>query len=117
MVAGTVVGIKLGWDRCCGSATDRSVSRRTKRFSKGKRGLFPDQIKGKIARLLEHLDRGAPLDALERVGCQVHRLSGNRKGAYAIAVSGSHRIVFRFGEDRDGEVAFYDVEVVDYHKS
>ena len=92
-------------------------NRRTRRFAKGKRGLFPDQIEGKIARLLEHLDRGTTLDALERVGCQVHRLKGDRKGAYAIAVSGSHRIVFRLGDDADGEVVFYDVEVVDYHKS
>ncbi len=77
-------------------------SRRTKRFAKGKRGLSPDQIEGKIERLLEHLGRGAPLDALESVGCQIHRLKGDRKGTYAIAVSGSHRIVFRLGEDENG---------------
>lgn len=77
-------------------------SRRAKRFAKGKRGLFPDQIEGKIERLLDHLDRGAPLDALESVGCQVHRLKGDRKGTYAIATSGSHRIVFRRGEDENG---------------
>ena len=92
-------------------------SRRTKRFAKGKRGLFPDQIEGKIERLLEYLDRGAPLDALERGGFQIHRLKGDRKGAYAIAVSGSHRIVFRLGEAADGEEFVYDVEVLDYHKS
>lgn len=92
-------------------------SRRTKLFAKGKRRLFPDQIEGKIERLLEYLDRGVPLDALESVGCQIHRLKGDRKGAYAIAVSGSRRIVFRLGEDEHGEAIVYDVEVIDYHKN
>ena len=92
-------------------------SRHTKRFAKGKRGLFPDQIEGEIERLLEYLVRGAPLDALERVGCQIHRLKGDRKGAYAIAVSGSRRIVFRLGEDEHGEAIVYAAEVIDYPKS
>lgn len=92
-------------------------SRRTKCFAKGKRRLFPDQIEGKVERLLEHLDRGAPLDTLESVGCQIHRLKGHRKGAYAIAVSGSHRTVFRLREDENGEAIVYDVEVIDHHKS
>lgn len=40
------------------------------------------------------------------------RLTGDRKGAYAIAVSARYRIVFHY---EDGDV--YDVEVIDYHKS
>lgn len=45
-------------------------------------------------------------------GWQVHRLTGDRKGAYAVAISGRYRVVFRF-ENGDA----YDVDVVDYHKS
>ena len=87
-------------------------SRRTKRFAKGKRGLYPDQIEDKIDDLVDRLERGdSPLD-LEDAGYQIHRLKGDRKGAYAVDLSGSHRFVFHF-EDGDA----YDVEVVDYHKS
>ncbi len=49
---------------------------------------------------------------LEENGCQIHRLTGDRKGAYAVAVSARYRIVFHY---EDGNV--YDVEAVDYRKS
>lgn len=43
-------------------------------------------------------------------GYQFHALRGERKGAWAVSVSGNWRLVFRF----DGENAT-DVGLVDYH--
>jgi proteic killer suppression protein len=43
-------------------------------------------------------------------GYRLHQLKGERKGQWAITVSGNWRIIFRFeGED------ITDVELVDYH--
>ena len=58
------------------------------------------------------MESGATPVELEENGCQIHRLTGDRKGAYAIAVSARYRIVFHY---EDGNA--YDVEVIDYHKS
>ena len=56
---------------------------------------------------------GSPSPAdLTADGWQIHRPTGDRKGAYAVAISGRYRVVFRF-EDGDA----YDVDVADYHKS
>jgi len=43
-------------------------------------------------------------------GWQMHRLSGDRAGFYAVSVSGNWRLMFRF----DGQDAV-DVEYLDYH--
>ena len=87
-------------------------SRATRKFAKGDRGRFPPSVAGKIADVLERLARGDSPAHLRAAGYQIHRLTGDRKGAYAIAISGRYRVVFRF---EDGNA--YDVEVVDYHKS
>lgn len=50
----------------------------------------------------------ADFGALKSVG--LHKLTGDRRGFWAIRVNGPWRIVFRF-EDGDA----YDVEIVDYH--
>ena len=86
--------------------------RRTKKFAAGARGLFPAAIEPKIRRVLTRLEHGATPAELEASGRQVHRLTGNRKGAYAVAVSGRYRVVFYFA---DGDA--YDVEALDYHRS
>lgn len=49
------------------------------------------------------------LSPLKSVG--LHKLSGDRKGQWAMTVNARWRICFRF-EDGDA----YDVEIVDYHK-
>ena len=54
----------------------------------------------------------APVRIVRRRWESPSRLTGDRKGAYAIAVSARYRIVFYY---EDGDV--YDVEVIDYHKS
>ena len=49
------------------------------------------------------------LSPLKSVG--LHKLTGHRKGQWAMTVSGPWRVCFRF---RDGDA--YDVAIVDYHK-
>ncbi len=61
--------------------------------------------------MLVMLNAAQSLDAispLKSVG--LHKLSGNRKGHWAITINGPWRVVFRF-ENGDA----YDVEIVDYH--
>ena len=87
-------------------------SRRIKRHVRGDRSRYDAELHAKIDAVLALLrvDWG-PAD-LTADGWQVHRLTGDRKGAYAVAISGRYRVVFRF-ENGDA----YDVDVVDYHKS
>ena len=47
---------------------------------------------------------------MRQPGLQLHRLTGNRAGHWAISVSGNWRMTFRF---QDGEAV--DVDLVDYH--
>ena len=49
------------------------------------------------------------LSPLKSVG--LHKLTGDRKGQWAMTVNGPWRICFRF---KDGDAA--DVAIVDYHK-
>ncbi len=49
------------------------------------------------------------LGALKSVG--LHKLKGDRKGQWAMTVSGPWRLCFRFA---DGDA--FDVEIVDYHR-
>ena len=49
------------------------------------------------------------LNPLKSVG--LHKLTGDRKGQWAMTVNGPWRICFRF---RDGDA--YDVAIIDYHK-
>lgn len=76
------------------------VSRRSERFAKGKRGLYPEQIEDKIDDLIDRLQRGDGPRELEEAAYQIHRLKGDRTVAHAVELSGRHRFVFRF-EDGD----------------
>lgn len=87
-------------------------SRAARKLGKRKPKQVPSQHAEKIQRLLEVLDRAASLNDLRRPGARLHKLRGDRKGFYAIDVSGRMRIVFRFEQGNA-----YDVEVVDYHRS
>jgi len=62
--------------------------------------------------LLAMLDAATSLNdlsPLKRVG--LHKLSGNRKGQWAMTINGPWRVCFRL---KDGDA--HDVEIVDYHK-
>ena len=65
----------------------------------------------KLRVLLTVLDAAARPDEVGRFpGARLHPMKGERKGQWAVSVSGNWRLVFRFrGED------VIDVDLVDYH--
>ena len=56
------------------------------------------------------LDTAFEIDDLDIPGYQLHSLKGNRKGTWAISVSGNWRLTFEFA---DGNVYILNYE--DYH--
>ncbi len=79
-------------------------------FEKGDSSKINPGHKKKIRRLLLWLNN---IQTIEDVGFPnfgLHRLKGNRKGYYAIKVSGNYRLIFRF---ENGNVQDLDYE--DYH--
>lgn len=79
-------------------------------FRKGDaRGIQP-QHAGRITRILDLLDQAGNSDQLAVPGMFLHPLKGERKGEWAMTVSGNWRITFRFeGED------VIVVNLEDYH--
>jgi proteic killer suppression protein len=73
------------------------------------RGI-PPAFAGRLARLLDRLDAAAGPHDMHLPGYRFHPLKGERKGHYAVSVSGNWRLTFRF----DGEHAV-DVDLEDYH--
>ncbi|MEM6497250.1 MAG: type II toxin-antitoxin system RelE/ParE family toxin [Pseudomonadota bacterium] len=85
---------------------------------RGLRRLFSDDDGSRLTvewvprlrRQLAQLDAaGAPGD-MDIIGWGFHALRGNRRGQYALRVSGNWRLVFRW--DDDGPC---DVDLEDYH--
>jgi toxin HigB-1 len=73
------------------------------------RGVSAPQAK-RLRRLLASLATATSPLNMNIAGYQLHPLVGERKGEWAVSVSGNWRLVFRF----DGENAT-DVDLVDYH--
>jgi len=79
-------------------------------FASGEtRGVSAQQAK-RLRRLLASLSTATSPLNMNIAGYQLHPLVGERKGEWAVSVSGNWRLVFRF----DGENAT-DVDLVDYH--
>jgi toxin HigB-1 len=64
----------------------------------------------KLTLILTLLDAAAEVDDMNFPGSQFHSLKGDRRGDYAMSVSGNWRITFRF---TDGDA--YDLNYEDYH--
>ncbi len=73
------------------------------------RGVSAQQAK-RLRRLLTSLATATSPLNMSIAGYRLHQLSGERKGEWAVSVSGNWRLVFRF----EGENAT-DVDLVDYH--
>ena len=73
------------------------------------RGMSAQQAK-RLRRLLASLSTATSPLNMNIAGYQLHPLVGERKGEWAVSVSGNWRLVFRF----EGENAT-DVDLVDYH--
>ena len=79
-------------------------------FSKSDYRGIPAQHAARIERLLDRLDAALKPDDMSLPGYRFHPLKGERKGTYAVSVSGNWRLTFRFaGEDAT------DIDLEDYH--
>jgi proteic killer suppression protein len=79
-------------------------------FTKDDPRKVPADRLARITRLLDRLEVSKMPQDMNLPGFDFHRLKGNRKGTYAVSVSGNWRLTFRF----DGEHAC-DVDLEDYH--
>jgi toxin HigB-1 len=83
----------------------------TRRFAQDGKSKFSGLDTDAALELLTSLDAASglgDLSPLKSVG--LHKLSGGRKGQWAMTINGPWRICFTF---RDGDA--FDVEIVDYH--
>lgn len=74
-----------------------------------RRGILPG-LASRIGRRLDVLEAAVWLSDIDVHGFNLHKLKGDRKGEWAIWVSGNWRITFKF---INGEV--HDVNLEDYH--
>jgi len=64
----------------------------------------------RVERVLDRLDAASEPEDMSLPGYRFHPLTGDRKGTYAVTVTGNWRMTFRFtGEDA------IDVNLEDYH--
>lgn len=79
-------------------------------FAKSDYRDIPAQHAARIERLLDRLDAATRPEDMDLPGYRFHSLKAERKGDYAVSVSGNWRLTFRFeGEDAT------DVDLEDYH--
>lgn len=72
-------------------------------------GISPQQAR-KISQIVAVLNACSTPEGMNLPGFRLHQLKGDRKGQWAVSVSGNWRIVFDFhGEDAT------NVDLVDYH--
>ncbi len=64
----------------------------------------------RLRRILALLETADSIEDMDLSGLNLHELKGNRKGTYAVKVSGNWRVTFQIG---DGDV--FDVGYEDYH--
>lgn len=79
-------------------------------FRKGDHRGILAKSEARIERILDRLEAAARPEDMNIPGYKFHGLGGNRKGTYAVAVTGNWRITFEF----DGEDAI-NVDMEDYH--
>jgi proteic killer suppression protein len=79
-------------------------------FTKGSYKGVPAQHGARMERMLDRLDAAREAKDMDVPGFKFHALKGDRKGAFAVSVSGNWRIVFEF----DGRDAI-NVDLEDYH--
>lgn len=78
-------------------------------YTGSKRGIKPEHAK-RLARILDRLNAANEIKDMNYPGSFLHQLGGDKKGLYAVKVSGNWRVFFRF---IDGDA--YVVDYNDYH--
>lgn len=80
-------------------------------FKTGSTAGIQHKHKNRLAAQLAALDMAlSPLD-MNLPGWQLHALSGNLDGHWAVSVNGNWRLTFRFNDDGNAEIVDYQ----DYH--
>lgn len=74
-----------------------------------KKGIRPEQA-NRLERILDRLNAANDIKDMNYPGSKLHPLTGDKKGQYAVNVSGNWRIFFEF-IDGDAYIVDYD----DYH--
>ena len=72
-------------------------------------GIQPQQ-ELRLRRILALLETADSIEDMDLPGLNLHELKGNRKGTFAVQVSGNWRVTFQLS---DGDV--FDVDYEDYH--
>jgi toxin HigB-1 len=79
-------------------------------FSRSDRSGISAQQSDRLRRMLDRLDAATKPEDMNVPGYKFHALKGERKGSYAVWVSGNWRLTFGF---KEGEAI--DVNLEDYH--
>lgn len=79
-------------------------------FTRSDQRGIPAQFADRLARMLDHLDAAREPQDMNLPGYRLHRLKGQRRGAYAVTVPGNWRLTFRF-ENEDA----VDLDLEDHH--
>jgi toxin HigB-1 len=79
-------------------------------FTKSERKAINAKDEARIRRILDRLEAATSPEDMNLPGYRFHGLKGDRRGTYAVSVSGNWRITFRFD---DGDAI--DVNFEDYH--
>lgn len=78
-------------------------------FTGSKKGIVPAHA-GKLELILDKLETASKLQDMNRPYFSLHELKGERKGTWAVSVSGNWRVTFKF----ENENAL-SVDYEDYH--
>ena len=78
-------------------------------YTGSERGVKPEHT-GKLERILDRLHAAGNIKDMNYPGSGLHKLTGDKKGQFAVKVSGNWRIFFEF-VNGDAYVVDYD----DYH--
>ena len=79
-------------------------------FEKDDRSRIDARLAPKVRRILFLLHSATVPEDMNQPGYALHPLSGDRKGFWAVRVSGNWRLIFRFEAGHA-----FDVDLVDYH--
>ena len=79
-------------------------------FTKSERKGIDAKESDRIRRILDRLDSAVRPEDMNLPGYKFHGLKGDRKGVYAVSVSGNWRVTFQF---EAGDAVYVNLE--DYH--
>jgi proteic killer suppression protein len=74
-----------------------------------KNGIRPEHA-DRLAKILDRLNAASDIRDMNYPGSNLHKLAGDKKGQYAVSVSGNWWVFFEFA-DGDAHIVNYD----DYH--